>query len=144
MRYYNSTQSLKNVININNLIIESISIKGYQWGILCNLIQDIIKQEILVYKNNSINEIYKNIVTKIELPEDIYTELHFLFNSDRKNQLIADHSINVNGDVKRNPTLKSREKGHQFMPRLTKQIGAKQLIIPCDYRGFICFAKVDV
>ena len=71
-------------------------------------------------------------------------ELHFLFNSDRKNQLIADHSINVNGDIKRNPTLKSREKGHQFMPRLTKQVGAKQLIIPCDYRGFICFAKVDV
>ncbi len=71
-------------------------------------------------------------------------ELHFLFNNDKKNQVIADHSINANGDVKRNPSLKSEEKGHLFMPRLSKQVGAKQLIIPCNYRGYICFAKVDV
>ena len=38
MRYYNSTQSLKNIININKINIESISVKGYQWGVLCNLI----------------------------------------------------------------------------------------------------------
>ena len=65
-----------------NIKIDNQTQELIKYNILCNLIQDIIKQEILVYKNNSINEIYKNIVTKIELPEDIYTELHFLFNQN--------------------------------------------------------------
>jgi len=70
-------------------------------------------------------------------------ELHFIYNGDSKYQVIADHSISPDGTLKRNPTLKSREKGYQFMPKLAKQVGARQLIVPCSYRGFICFAKVD-
>ena len=71
--------------------------------------------------------------------------IHFLFNDDKnKNQIIANHSITGNGQLTRNPTLKSQEKGYTFMPRLSKQIGASQLIIPCAYRGYICFAKIDL
>lgn len=70
-------------------------------------------------------------------------EIHFLFNDDRKNQLIADHSISADGNVKRNPILKSQEKGYQFMSRYLKQVGARQIIMPCNYRGWICFAKID-
>ena len=70
------------LVNNLNIKIDNQTQELIKYNILCNLIQDIIKQEILVYKNNSINEIYKNIVTKIELPEDIYTELHFLFNQN--------------------------------------------------------------
>jgi len=71
-------------------------------------------------------------------------EIHFLFNDDKnKNQIIADHSISPSGLVTRNPTLKSRERGYQFMPSLSKQVGARQLIIPCVYRNYICFAKID-
>src|SRR5882757_239695 len=55
-------------------------------------------------------------------------EIHFLFNDDRKNQIIADHSISSTGEIKRNPTVKSQEKGYEFMPRLSKQISAKQII----------------
>jgi hypothetical protein len=71
-------------------------------------------------------------------------EIHFLFNDDKnRNQIIADHSISPSGVVTRNPTLKSRERGYQFMPSLSKQVGARQLIIPCIYRNYICFAKID-
>jgi len=71
-------------------------------------------------------------------------EIHFLFNDDKnKNQIIANHSISPSGEVTRNATLKSQERGYQFMPSLSKQVGATQLIIPCQYRGYICFAKVD-
>jgi hypothetical protein len=71
-------------------------------------------------------------------------EIHFLFNDDKnRNQIIADHSISSTGQLTRNPTLKSQERGYQFMTRLSKQVGAKQLIIPCTYNGHICFAKVD-
>lgn len=70
-------------------------------------------------------------------------EIHFLFNNDRKNQIITDQSITPDGTIKRNPTLKSQERGYEFMPALSKQVGASQLIIPCAYRGSLCFAKID-
>jgi len=71
-------------------------------------------------------------------------ELHFLFNElERRNQLISDQSIAADGKLTRNPTLKSLDKGYQFMPRFAKQVSAKQIIVPCMYRNYICFAKID-
>ena len=70
-------------------------------------------------------------------------EIHYLFNNDKRNQIISDQSLSPDGSIKRNPTLKSRERGYEFMPRLSKQVGANQIIVPCAYRGFICFAKID-
>lgn len=70
-------------------------------------------------------------------------EVHFLYNNDRRNQIITDQSISADGTIKRNPTLKSQEKGYEFMPGLSKQVGARQLIIPCSRRGSLAFAKID-
>ncbi len=70
-------------------------------------------------------------------------EIHFLFNSDRKYQIISDQAIDADGTITRYPTLKSPQRGYEFMPGLSKQVGARQLIIPCAYRNNICFAKVD-
>ena len=70
-------------------------------------------------------------------------EIHFLFNNDRKYQVVSDQSITPDGTIKRYPTLKSDQKGYEFMPSLSKQVGANQLIIPCAYRNNICFAKID-
>jgi hypothetical protein len=71
-------------------------------------------------------------------------QIHFLFNDDKnKNQIIANHSISASGELTRNPTLKSQERGYQFMTRFGKQVGASQILIPCIYRNYICFAKVD-
>jgi len=71
-------------------------------------------------------------------------ELHFLFNElERRNQLLSDQSITPDGQLKRNPTLKSLDRGYAFMPRFAKQVSAKQIIVPCTYRNYICFAKLD-
>jgi hypothetical protein len=71
-------------------------------------------------------------------------ELHFLFNElERRNQLIADQSITWDGRLKRNPTLKSLDKGYEFMPKFAKQVSGKQIIVPCTLRNYICFAKID-
>ncbi len=70
-------------------------------------------------------------------------EIHFLFNNDKKFQVITDQGITPDGTVKRYPTLKSDQKGYEFMPSLSKQVGARQIIVPCAYRNNICFAKVD-
>ncbi|MDQ2720101.1 MAG: hypothetical protein M3Z26_10145 [Bacteroidota bacterium] len=71
-------------------------------------------------------------------------QLHFLFNElERRNQLINDQSISGEGDVTRNPPLKSLDRGYQFMPRYAKQVSAAQIIVPCTYRNYICFAKIE-
>jgi hypothetical protein len=72
-------------------------------------------------------------------------EIHFLFNSQEKRQmLLTDQSINPEGQVTRAPTLKNLDKGYDFMPRQAKQTGSKQIIMPCQYRNYICFAKIDM
>ena len=71
-------------------------------------------------------------------------ELHFLFNElERRNELLSDQSITADGQLTRNPTLKSLDKGYDFMPKYGKQVSAKQIIVPCTYRNYICFAKID-
>ncbi|RYF91569.1 MAG: hypothetical protein EOO03_01030 [Chitinophagaceae bacterium] len=71
-------------------------------------------------------------------------EINFLYIEKEKNtQIISNQSISTYGKLYRYPTLKSRERGYQFMPRLSKQVGAKEVIMPCVYRGNMCFAKID-
>ena len=71
-------------------------------------------------------------------------EIHFLFiEKERRAQVISNVSITPTGNIARYPTLKSRDNGYLYMPRLGKQVGLKQMIIPCMYRDFISFAKID-
>jgi hypothetical protein len=71
-------------------------------------------------------------------------QMHFLFNElERRSLLLVDQSVSGFGKVTRNPPLKSLDRGYQFMPRYGKQVSATQVIIPCTYRNYICFAKVE-
>jgi hypothetical protein len=71
-------------------------------------------------------------------------EIHFLFNQlERRVQLLNDFSLDPSGKVNRNPTLKNLDKGYDFMPKYGKQVSARQMIIPCLNRNYICFAKLE-
>jgi len=71
-------------------------------------------------------------------------ELHFLFNQyERRNMLLNDQSVSPEGRITRYPTLKNLDKGYDFMPRYGKQVSSRETIIPCLYRNYLCFAKVD-
>jgi hypothetical protein len=71
-------------------------------------------------------------------------QVHFLFNQqERRNNLLSDYSISPGGQLTRNPTLKNLDKGYEFMPKFGKQISSRQMIVPCLYRNYICFAKID-
>lgn len=71
-------------------------------------------------------------------------ELHFLFNVyERRNELLNDESISPEGRVTRYPTLKNLDRGYEFMPRYGKQVSSWESIIPCMYRNYLCFAKVE-
>lgn len=70
-------------------------------------------------------------------------QVHFLFNTmDRRTLLLGDQSMSGSGEVTRNPPLKSLDRGYQFMPRFGKQVSATEMIIPCTYRNYVCFAKL--
>jgi hypothetical protein len=72
------------------------------------------------------------------------SDLHFLFNIyERRNLMLNDQAIGPDGKVTRNPTLKNLDKGYEFMPRYGKQVSSWQLLVPCWYRNYLCFAKVE-
>lgn len=71
-------------------------------------------------------------------------EIHFLFlQKDNNKQVISDHALQPDGNIVRYATLKSRENGYYFMPRLARQTGAREMIMPCVVRNNIAFAKID-
>ena len=71
-------------------------------------------------------------------------ELHFLFNLyERRNMLLNDQSVSPEGKVTRYPTLKNLDRGYDFMPRYGKQVSSWESVIPCLYRNYLCFSKVD-
>lgn len=71
-------------------------------------------------------------------------EVNFLFNEfQRRTLLLQSQSINASGKVTLNPTLKELDRGYQFMPRYAKQISSREVLVPCQYRNFLCFAKIE-
>ena len=71
-------------------------------------------------------------------------ELHFLYNQyERRTLLLSDQSISPDGKLTRYPTLRNLDKGYDFMPRYGKQVSSNQIVMPCLYRNYLCFAKID-
>lgn len=71
-------------------------------------------------------------------------QLHYIFNMDEKRTLLLnDFTLTPDGQVNHNPTLKNLDRGYEFMPKFGKQVSSYQVIIPCYYRNYICFAKVE-
>lgn len=72
------------------------------------------------------------------------SEVRFLFNSVEKRELLLNSVlVNSEGQMRREPTLKSLDKNYEFMPRFGKQVGARQIVLPAMYKNYICFAKLD-
>lgn len=105
--------------------------------------------------DSSLNLVWNDIIHKKQYDVDndnflsyslmnVGGELHFLFiDKDKQKEIISNHSVSPSGEIKRYPTLKSNERGYTFMPKLGKQVGARQMIIPYIYLNRIGFAKVD-
>ncbi|MEI6946203.1 hypothetical protein V9K67_03305 [Paraflavisolibacter sp. H34] len=71
-------------------------------------------------------------------------QIHFIFNlEDKRTLLLNDYVLSPDGQINRNPTLKNLDKGYEFLTKYGKQVSSKQIIIPCYYRNYICFAKID-
>ncbi len=70
------------------------------------------------------------------------SEFNYLFNKlEKRTQLLNMQSVDGKGQITRSPTLKNLDQGYTFMPRYAKQVSAREVIIPCQYRNYLCFAK---
>lgn len=127
-RMRNSTQTTR--FYADNVMVLSFSDKGsMEWSNLVRKSQ---------YDDNNDSFLGYNMI-------NTGSELHFLFNNQEKRTLmLTDQSIEPSGQLTRRPTLRNLDKGFDFMPRYGKQIGAKTIIFPCQYRNYICFAKVEL
>ena len=71
-------------------------------------------------------------------------EIQFLYiDNNNKKEIVSRCGIKGSGDLQKYPTLKSNERGYEFMPKLSKQVGYSQLIIPFVYSNNLGFAKID-
>jgi hypothetical protein len=71
-------------------------------------------------------------------------DIHFLFNvAEKRTMMLNDQSVGPDGKITRNPTLKNLDKGFDFMTRSGKQVSGRQVIVPCIYRNYLCFAKIE-
>ncbi|MEP6712862.1 MAG: hypothetical protein ABJA37_10620 [Ferruginibacter sp.] len=131
---------------------------GYYRDPYRNSNQDIIYNynDILIFSfDKDLRPQWNNIINKktSDLESDNFlsfstmnlgAEIHYLFlQKDKNKQLISDHALQPGGQIKRYPTIKTGESGYDFMPRLAKQVGARQVIVPCTLRNNIAFAKID-
>jgi hypothetical protein len=131
---------------------------NYWWGSRWNNNQAVRyhADNIVVFSfNNKGQQEWNNVMGKSQVDDESDDQLsyqvmntggqlHFLFNlQERRNNLLTDFSISPEGQLFRNPTLKNLDKGYEFMPKYGKQVSARQMIIPCQYRNFICFAKIE-
>lgn len=111
---------------------------------------------VLVLSFSKDNQLeWSNVITKSQFDDEsdnlisfgnmnTGSEVHFLFNTfERRTFVLTDQSLDPTGKITRYPTYKNLDKGYDFMPRFAKQVSARQLIIPCLYRNYLCFAKVD-
>jgi hypothetical protein len=129
-RPFNSFNSVQNTrYYYDNVVIISISKTG-------ETLWSTVIQKQQYYDNN---DNYLSYCTM-----NMGGEIHFLFNMlDKRDKFLSDQAVDASGIVQRNPTIKSYLKGYEFMPRFAKQIGTRQIIVPCTYRSQISFAKID-
>ena len=72
------------------------------------------------------------------------SQIHYIFNMDEKRTLLLnDFTLSPDGQINHNPTLKNLDKGYEFLPKYGKQVSSYQVLIPCFYRNYICFAKIE-
>lgn len=105
--------------------------------------------------DKDVNLEWSNVIPKTQFDDDTDAmishqtlvtggELHFLFNQyERRTLLLSDQSVGADGKITRYPTLKNLDRGFEFMPRFGKQVGARSIVMPCQYRNYLTFAKLD-
>ena len=126
---YNRIYTNVTHFNTDNVIMFSVDIRGkMEWS---NVIRKSQQDD------NTEDRISFNIANSGD-------KVHFIFNMQTKRgDYLTEQTISPEGQLTRSPGFKVMEKGYEFMPRHGKQTGIRQIVVPCLYRSYICFSKID-
>lgn len=70
--------------------------------------------------------------------------LQYIYNdNETRNVVLAYQTLNTEGRIIRNPTIKGITRDYKFLPRFAKQVDRRTVIIPCTFRNSLCFAKLE-
>ena len=130
--YYNPySRNFSNITSYfaNNIIMLSVDVSGkLEWSNIIHKVQ---------HDESSENYVSYGVLNTGD-------RVHFLFNAQTKREyLLNDQSISPDGQLVRSPAFRGLNDGYEFMPRFGKQTGSRQIVLPCQYRNYICFAKID-
>ncbi|NBO48229.1 MAG: hypothetical protein EBU80_00645 [Chitinophagia bacterium] len=126
-----------------------------RYGMQNNLTRYVSENIVTFFFDNDGNLKWSNTIRKSQYDDntDSYlgyqlfntgNEIRFLFNQKEKRELLLNSaSIEADGKLKRQPTLKNLNKDYDFMPKFGKQVSLRQIIMPCMYKNYICFAKIE-
>jgi len=109
---------------------------------------------VLAFDKNG-KMILSNMVTKTQFDDNTSNSisyqmintgngLQYIYNdNEARNVVLAYQTLNTEGRIIRNPTLKTLDRDYKFLPRFAKQVDRRLVIIPCMYRNSLCFAKLE-
>lgn len=126
----------------NNSFNNSNSLRYYYKDIvMVGIGEDLQMEWVNQIKKNQIDVEQDNFLSFATI--NLGTQIQYLFiDKDPQHEIISIQGLFSDGSINRYPALKSRQLGYEFMPRLAKQVGSKELLMPFIYMGKIGFAKI--
>ena len=71
-------------------------------------------------------------------------KLNFLFNESIKNRTLLECvTVTGKGKINANSAIEGVSKAYDFLPKYGKQVSSNEVLIPCQYRSYLCFAKIE-
>ncbi len=132
---YNNYRSNNSLNNINALryYFKDIVMVGIGEDLQMEWVNQIKKNQVDVEQDNFLSFTTLNLGSQIQ---------YLFIDKDPQHEIISIHGLFSDGSIKRYPAIKSRQLGYEFMPRLSKQVGSKELFMPFIYMGKIGFSKI--
>ncbi len=98
--------------------------------------------ETPIYKKQTTYPREKNFISYKTINDG--SQIHFIFLENLENkQILSNYALQPNGEIKRYATIKSRQKGFEFMPTLGMQVGSNVLVVPGFSRNKLAFARIN-
>ncbi len=70
--------------------------------------------------------------------------IHFLYNEfERKTEIMNEQTLTGDGELSNKIPLRNLDFNYQMISLYGKQVSSHEIVFPCTYRNYICFAKVE-
>jgi hypothetical protein len=139
--YFLYNQNFNNYRSFNSFNNSNSLRYYYKDIVMFGIGEDLQMEWVNQIKKNQVDVEQDNFLSFTTL--NLGSQIQYLFiDKDPQHEIISIHGLFSDGSIKRYPALKSRQLGYEFMPRLAKQVGSKELFMPFIYMGKIGFSKI--